>query len=443
MRMKWTDIKKFYGFVRPYNFNVAVPALLNIPFLLLFLAKLYGSLLRDSRTHLYGNLGQFGPHSAFEIYYYYGYIFAGFLLFNLAIKNSKIYWPLFIWFSMELCLGVWGAGLSPLDSKTEFAHRYNYHPLLQGTPAPNFSGRNGDLFIVHNALGMRDTNNATDNVKTGGLIFVYGGSTTYDIQVSQGDTWVEKLNQNLGKSYSLFNLGVPGYSTSEHVIQTAFYSDINGIYPSCAIYYIGWNDIRNSHILDLDRGYARYSVISQTGNMATRRSMNLLTISPFIKLFLKTISYFVDTVPYPDPKLDDSEAGTKNIPLKTIFQRNVATIAAINNSRNVRTIFVGQMLNRDKLAGIERSAAGNRSSSSGWNTYMPFLRPGDTWRTQAEFNDLLNANSSKASYTYIDPDINEFDASDFVDSGHFSTSGAAKFASRISEQVRRACPASW
>lgn len=439
MPLRWTEIKKYYGFSKPYNFNVAIPALLNIPFLLLFLVKLYGSLLRDSRTHLDGNLGQFGPNSAFEIYYYYGYVLAGFLLFNLAIKNSKIYWPLFLWFSMELCLGVWGVGLSPLDSKTEFAHRYNYHPLLQGTPAPNFRGRNGDLFIVHNALGMRDTNNPTVNVKRDGLVFVYGGSTTYDIQVSQGDTWVEKLNQILGKSYSLFNLGVPGYSTSEHVIQTAFYSDIDGVYPSCAIYYVGWNDIRSSHISNLDPGYANYSLISQTGNMATRRSMNLFTISPFIKLVLKTAGYFLDTVPYPEPRLDDSAAGKENVPLKTIFQRNVATIAAINNSRNVRTIFIGQMLNREKL---EHNAKANPNSSSGWNTYMPFLSPGDTWKTQSEFNNLLKANSTSVNYIYIDPDVSKFDASDFVDSGHFSTSGAAKFASGISDEVRRACPAS-
>ena len=73
---------------------------------------------------------------------------------------------------------------------------------------------------------------------------------------------------------------------------------------------------------------------------------------------------------------------------------------------------------------------------------MPFLSKSDTWKTQAEFNDLLKSNSAKAGYAYIDPDITKFDASDFVDSGHFSARGAEKFASRISEEVRRACPAS-
>ena len=167
-------------------------------------------MLRDSRTHLYGSLGQFGRFAAYEIYFYYAYIFIGFLLFNLFIRKSKIYWPLFIWFSMELCLGVWGAGLAPLDSRTVFAHRYIYHPLLQATPAPNSADGTAIYLSSITPLGMRDTNNSPANVKREGLVFVYGGSTTYDVQVSQGFTWVEKLNQDLGNSYKLFNWAFPG-----------------------------------------------------------------------------------------------------------------------------------------------------------------------------------------------------------------------------------------
>ena len=40
------------------------------------------------------------------------------------------------------------------------------------------------------------------------------------------------LNEDLGASYKTFNFGVPGYSTAEHVLQTAFYEDIGGVYPS-------------------------------------------------------------------------------------------------------------------------------------------------------------------------------------------------------------------
>ena len=193
MRMptSWTEIKRFYGFAKPYDFNIAIPALLNIPFFVLLAVKFYGEISRDSHVRFFATAGGHAPGRIPEMYYFYAYVFLGFLLFNWQIRNRRIYWPLFIWFSMELCLGVWGAGLLPASARTRFAHRYDYHPLLQGVPARNFDGENGDLRIVHNALGMRATQNSPNDLKRDGLIFVFGGSTTYDVQVSQGDTWVE------------------------------------------------------------------------------------------------------------------------------------------------------------------------------------------------------------------------------------------------------------
>ena len=56
---------------------------------------------------------------------------------------------------------------------------------------------------------------------------------------------------------------MPGYTTVEHLIQTAFYQDKFGKPPRCAIYYVGWNDLRNAHIPDLDPGYADFHLPSQ------------------------------------------------------------------------------------------------------------------------------------------------------------------------------------
>jgi hypothetical protein len=227
---------------------------------------------------------------------------------------------------------------------------------------------------------------------------------------------------------------VPGYSTSEHVIQTAFYGDIKGTFPSCAVYYIGWNDVRNAGIAGLDRGYADWHLLNLSRNLKTRRPMNIMTISPTLKLALREIGYLVDTVPYPRPRFDPNAARSDYANLKSLFMRNVATIAAINNARNVKTIVVGQMLNRDQLA--------NAKDNPKRHEWMPFLLEKDLWNLQAEFNDLLRAGAAKAGYAYIDADIDKFDSSDFADSGHFTAGGAEKFASRISEEVRRACPAS-
>ena len=94
------------------------------------------------------------------------------------------------------------------------------------------------------------------------VVATFGGSTTYDIGAGEGDTWSDRLAAALeqGESKGRFfvvNHGVPGYTTVEHLIQTAFYQTKFGKTPRCAIYYVGWNDLRNAHIPDLDPGLCR------------------------------------------------------------------------------------------------------------------------------------------------------------------------------------------
>ena len=430
---RWTKIKAFYGFAKPYDFNVAIPALLNGLFLLAVLVKFGQALVINNNSRIYGPVAKNFLNFPSEMFYFYIYLLIGVTLLNVFIRKKRIYWPLFVWFVLEFVLGVWGRGLSPFDASTEIDNRYDYHALLQGVPTPNFKGLRSGLLIAHDAVGQRDTGNSTQDLSGGGLVYVFGGSTTYDPYVSQGATWVEKLNGLLGKPYRLFNFGVPAYNTSQHVIQTAFYADINGVYPTCAIYYVGWNDVRNAHIADLDGGFANFDVPQLSQNLNTRRSMRIATISPALKLTLKGLAYLVDTLPFPDPQFDDSEKGRTNADLKAIFRRNVATIAAINNSRGVKTIFIGQMLNRDALA---------ETNDKKRHAWMPFVNLRDLWSLQAEFNELLRADAEKADYVYIDADIDKFDPSDFVDAGHFSPSGSEKFASRIANGVRRTCPSS-
>jgi hypothetical protein len=232
----------------------------------------------------------------------------------------------------------------------------------------------------------------------------------------------------------LFNFGVPAYNTGQHVLQTAFYADIKGVFPSCAIYYIGWNDIRNAHVADLDGGYANFNVVHLSLLLNTRRSMQVATVSPVLKLALKGIAYFVDTIPLPTPRLDDSEKGKTNAALKAIFERNVATITAINSSRGVKTIVIGQILNRTQLE--------DPKGETKHHAWLPFLETRQLWTLQAEFNALLKSNAAKVGYVYIDAGIDNFDLSDFVDAGHFTQRGSTKFAAAIAEDVRRACPIS-
>ena len=69
---------------------------------------------------------------------------------------------------------------------------------------------------------------------------------------------------------AVINHGVPGYSSVEHVVQTAFYDHAFGRRPDCALYYVGWNDLRSAGLPHLDSGYADYHLRSQIDAQAQR-----------------------------------------------------------------------------------------------------------------------------------------------------------------------------
>src|SRR5262249_37122886 len=158
-----------------------------------------------------------------------------------------------------------GTSLCPRDQAiiNPWIEAFIYHPLLQTVPRPNWRFTDHQLDFnkdkataagidvaslqgqerdyIHNSLGLRGKE-VTKDYLAKDLIFVYGGSTTYDIGVTQGETWVEHLQSELKNKYTVVNFGIPSHSSAEHLIQTAFYQDIIKKKPVCAVYYVGWND---------------------------------------------------------------------------------------------------------------------------------------------------------------------------------------------------------
>src|SRR5262249_24217918 len=104
--------------------------------------------------------------------------------------------------------------------------------------------------------GTRGSEHTAAQLQRNRVVAVLGGSTTSDIAGAEGQTWPDRLEQQLGADrWSVINHGVPGYSTVEHLVQTAFYADAFGRRPDCALYYVGWNDIRNAGTPGLDPAY--------------------------------------------------------------------------------------------------------------------------------------------------------------------------------------------
>jgi lysophospholipase L1-like esterase len=420
----------YVGFSRPYRFERAIVA-----FVALVLAL--AVLLAAGWLVAIEELTAFGPRA-----FYFLYLLALLVLVVALVRRPRIAGALLILALVDFGWGIGSyalrhaalgeASLLPPDKAEPL--RFQWHALLQAVPIPSlrFASATG-LAVSHSSEGTRGRDPAPGELATRNVVATFGGSTTYDIGAGEGDTWSDRLaaalEQGEGKGrFFIVNHGVPGYTTVEHLIQTAFYQTKFGKTPRCAIYYVGWNDLRNAHILDLDPAYADFHLPSQVDSLKVRRvGGSHVTISPLLTMVMRFISANFDTVRYfVDPYGRDPVTGDDPA-LDALYERNIRAISAINRQRGVTTIWVGQLHNRAQLSGDGRY---------GW---LPLVRDRDLWPTQQKANALLARTAKEMGDIYVDVPTASFSDADFVDNGHFSVQGARRFADILAPVVRDAC----
>lgn len=413
-----------FGLRRPYRFERVVLAGLAV--LLALLALLAAVWMRAI-----GELPLHGPRGE-----YFLYLLTLFVLVLALVRWPRLAGLLLVLMAFDLA---WGAGLFALQrmggasaslmppGKSE-PQRFEWHPLLQAVPIPSLALTSSTgLAIQHTREGTRGKE-PEGSLAGRTVVATFGGSTTYDIGAGESETWPDRLGQALGDQYFIVNHGVPGYTTAEHLIQTAFYQTKFGKPPRCAIYYVGWNDLRNAHIANLDPGYADFHLPSQIDSQKVRRVGGAhVTFSPLLTLLMRFVAANLDTAryfadPYGQPPMSGDDPN-----LNAIYERNIAAISAINRQRGVTTIWVGQILNRERLMG---------DGQYGW---LPRVRDRDLWPMQQRFNEVLKQAAAGLGDTYVGVDPASFVGADFVDQGHFSARGAKRFADDLAPIVRRLC----
>ncbi len=436
MPMNWTNAREHYGLTRPFNFKVAIPFLLNA----CALAVVFCVFVFLFFTH--------GLRIGTERFYFFSYIACLLLIGVVFSKATRLSYALLCWCAIELSLAFGNSSLYPRNiirkaNADNFA--FIYHPLLQIVPKPSFqytynldfrgveekakaggidvaSLQGQEISLSHNSLGLRGKELTSDDLNKD-LIFVYGGSTTYDVSVTQGETWAEHLQSDLDNKYTVLNFGVVAHSTEEHLIETAFYQNIVDKKPVCAIYYVGWNDVINAHLNRLDSAYANYHLL-----LTARRKPDLYIgrYSPLLLMVSRMARERFDTIPsHPDILGKTPPVGGMDQRLEAIFVQNIKTIAAINNSRGTKTIFIGQIINKDWPQGPD--------------VWAPLVKVGGFPPLVERFNSLLKNTAASIPAKYIDAGVANFEHSDFVDYSHFTVSGARKFAALISKEVGDYC----
>jgi hypothetical protein len=197
--------------------------------------------------------------------------------------------------------------------------------------------------------------------------------------------------------------------------------------PRCSIYYIGWNDLRQSHVRNLDSGYADFHLPGQIDNLEARRlCQSYVSFSPTLMLARHLLVLGVDTARPIDRPAGQTAAGPDPT-LEEIYLRNVRTISAINRQRGIATLWVGQVMDHARLLGGE---------PWGW---VPLLRPQDISPLILRLNGLLKREAEALGDVYVDIAPEDFTPDDFMDHGHFVPAGSLKFAARLAPAVLASC----
>lgn len=413
-------IAKYFGMAAPYNFSIALPAL--FAFFMLSLVIIFAIALTATEKLFFG-----APRGTFFTYLVITGIVA-----VLFARKPRLSWFLSTVMFLELGLafvphyanqvGISLPGNLLPASKNS---RFEAHPLLQGVPIPNYVGKSPDGGIIsHTSFGTRGPEPSPEDFSTKKFISAYGGSTTYDVFVSDEQTWPNQLSLLLQNKAVVVNRGVPGYTTSENLTQTLFYDQVNGLTPSCALYYEGWNDAQGAYLPDLDPGYADWHLPGQVGALEVGTEGRF---SPLMTI-LRSLTAFGPPASSVAASDSPTAPGTGADPrLEEILRRNVQSIIALNTSRGTKSIFIGQVLNK---------AALTSETSDGW---IPFVRDKDLIEMVARLNSVMKEEAARSGAIYIDAQQSTFIASDFEDEGHFLPAGSQKLAKIIAPVISQAC----
>jgi len=293
--------------------------------------------------------------------------------------------------------------------------RYDPHPFVIALPHPGVYGA-----VTHDGNHRRTTLNE-GKIAHPKLIYVFGGSTTYDFGNADTATWPTQLSRLLGPEFAVENYGVPGFSSVENMTQSLF--AFRDVAPACAVYYEGWNDVQLSHVRDLADDYA---------NQEYPALVDLLALGPhpgFLERNSVLVAYIESIFATPRQRLaGEGDWHEKDLRLSELYRDNIRLIAAIGKTFGVRVIFIPQVVNYARFTGDDRPSS------------VPYIWPKDMKNLLGLMNqDLASAAGQSQAYFLGTPLAEKWEDGDFLDHGHFSRRGSMKFAMSIADDLRRIC----
>ena len=127
---------------------------------------------------------------------------------------------------------------------------------------PNQKYQRGRVEFSINKMGFRGAAPSAKKANGNLRLFVLGGSSAFDHHLGEGQSWPERLAQQLaargGGDLESYNFGIPGYSSRETFAN--YIDKVRWLEPDIAVFYHGWNDLKYMRMfakrVDADRFYS-------------------------------------------------------------------------------------------------------------------------------------------------------------------------------------------
>jgi hypothetical protein len=302
---------------------------------------------------------------------------------------------------------------------------FEMHPYLAARPKASIKVTQNEKTITTTHNHTRWTGAQADDQNLI-RIAILGGSTAFGTGVTDEDSWPAILQAKLGEDYAVINYGVPGYSTTENIIQMALI--VPEKRPHVVIFYEGWNDIRNYHEKELGSDYyghgmrqyesLRVPVFEHQNRFQSLRS-TFATAWLIDRIHVKAMVL---------AKQDYELFKTPDESVDRLYIRNLNTLKLLSQNIDALTIFVPQILNYthyNETAGSD-SWARHISNDAMYTLMSQFNSHMGGICSQEEQNCIVLAEVLEEQWV---PD-------NFVDQGHLSRSGGLKLAEVVHRFIR-------
>jgi lysophospholipase L1-like esterase len=336
----------------------------------------------------------------------------------------------FTFLGLELFLRVY----NPLDlrvkgNKIILPKNKKYNILVEDNPT--FTG---SITHTKNNLGFRGPNINSEFSKSLSVISV-GGSTTECFFLSDGLTWVDKMDTILSKAIHpiwINNAGLNGHSTFGH--QILLEDHIVKIKPKVVLFLIGINDLGQGRITSFDKLMLKDQAVTMNdswwkdfGRSIIKNSEAFQTVYAIFSGIKTQQKNFRD-----DKRLVLSKTDTLSLskleieqelisirPLLSDFRKRVENLVTICRKSDIEPILITQPLlfgnAIDPISGIDLSKHKIASHKNGL-LY---------WKKLELYNDIVRSVSSKNRIHLIDlGHIMPKSSSLFYDEMHFTKEGA-------------------